>query len=435
MDKSGNIFVADLANESIRKITPAGMVSTFAGSDRTQLNIDGVGSAAGFSAPRGLSIDGNDNLYVADSYSSVIRKITPGAVVSTLAGTPYARFFEDGPAATAKFNRPEGVAADPTGIVFVPDPGNKRIRQISLAGVVSTLAGGEPYPGGSTDGTGSAASFAYPQDACVGPDGSIFVLDSTGGGPLVRKITRSGVVTTIVGRAPWGYNDDLAIDGPASVARIQTGGLTVDGSGNIFLAEYGTGLIRKITPAGEVTTVAGRLGGVAGLRTAVDGIGKDAVFDAPLRITVDAAGTLYVTDGHMIRKGRPATGPAITTQPQSQTVTTGGSVQFSVTAAGAPDPTYQWYFNGGAFAGATSRTLSFSNARAADAGDYTVVVTNSLGTATSSKATLTVSTVPPPPSGGGSSGGGKGGGGGAPSAWFLLALVMLAAHRHRRSPS
>jgi hypothetical protein len=141
---------------------------------------------------------------------------------------------------------------------------------------------------------------------------------------------------------------------------------------------------------------------------------------------VDAAGNLYVTDGNTIRKGMPAGPPVISAQPQSQTVAPGASVSFTVSAGGVPDPTYQWYVNGSPFNGATTNTLSFASARSSDAGAYTVVVTNAVGSATSNAATLTVSAVPAtnPASGGGS------GGGGAPSLWFYGALSLLVAIRN-----
>ena len=132
----------------------------------------------------------------------------------------------------------------------------------------------------------------------------------------------------------------------------------------------------------------------------------------------------------MIRKGRPALGPVITTQPQGLTVTAGSAVQFSVTATGAPDPTYQWYVNSVLFSGATGNTLSFANARSTDAGDYSVVVTNALGSATSNKATLVVGAATSGGSNSGGSSGGGGGGGGAPSLWFLLILNVLSLRRY-----
>jgi hypothetical protein len=148
---------------------------------------------------------------------------------------------------------------------------------------------------------------------------------------------------------------------------------------------------------------------------------------------VGAAGTLYVADNHAVFKGVRAAAPTISGQPQNLRVSEGGAVQFTVAASGAPAPTYQWYFNGVPFAGATGSSLTFNNAGGTDAGDYTVVVANAYGTVTSARATLTVGGAPTPPTTPGGGSGGGGGGGGAPSLAFLLALLALAGMRRFRT--
>lgn len=166
----------------------------------------------------------------------------------------------------------------------------------------------------------------------------------------------------------------------------------------------------------------------AGVAGSADGTGSGARFNYPGGIAIGPGGNLYVIDRNTIRKGQIAGPPMIATQPQSPTVLPGGSVSFTVSAGGVPDPTYQWYVDGSAFSGATTNTLSFANARSSDAGAYTVVVTNAMGSVTSSAATLTVSAAPvAPPTPPASSGGG--GGGGAPGLWFYGALSLLAVGR------
>jgi hypothetical protein len=197
----------------------------------------------------------------------------------------------------------------------------------------------------------------------------------------------------------------------------------VDVSGNVFVADTENRRIRKITVSGVVSTLAGLS------RGNTDGIGSEAHFDSPYAIAADQTGNLYVTDmeinTNLIRKGQLVGPPMITAQPQSQTVAPGANVQFTVAAGGVPAPTYQWYINGSAFSGATTNTLSFTNARSSDAGAYTVVVTNALGSVTSNAATLTVSAAVAPPASSSSGGGG----GGAPSLWFYGALALLASAR------
>jgi len=200
----------------------------------------------------------------------------------------------------------------------------------------------------------------------------------------------------------------------------------VDSSGNLYVADTDNHTIRKVVPStGAVTTLAG-LAGTSGI---ADGLGSAVRFFHPAGIAVDSSSNLYVADtnNHTIRAGMLSVAPAIQTQPQSQTVTVGSNVQFSVTASGRPAVTYQWYFNGAAISGATGNIYSLSSAQPSNAGGYTVVVSNVMGSATSNQATLTVNPVAPPSSGG--SGGGGGGGGGAPSPWFCGALLLLVAAR------
>jgi hypothetical protein len=193
----------------------------------------------------------------------------------------------------------------------------------------------------------------------------------------------------------------------------------VDSAGNVYVMD--SHAVRRITPQGVVTTLAG----VADAFGSTDGVGSVARFDSPNGIAVDGTGRLYVadTDNHTIRMGVAASAPVIMNHPQSMTVASGSTAQFSVTVAGVPDPTLQWYRNGSVVGGATGSTLMLAGILASDAGDYTVTATNDLGTATSNKATLTVSA--------GSSGtaAAGGGGGGTMEGWFAGALAALAAAR------
>jgi secreted PhoX family phosphatase len=181
VDKAGNLFVADVDNNKIRKITPAGDVSTFAGSGGMDV-VDGQGKAASFSYPIGICIDGAGNLFVADSAGDRIRKITPGGMVSTLAGSGIFGGKADGPAGTASFDQPIGIAVDNAGFVYVSELTNKLVRKISPGGQVSTLAGGGLL--NFADGTGNAASFAAPKGIAVDNRGNLFVADSN----RIRKL-------------------------------------------------------------------------------------------------------------------------------------------------------------------------------------------------------------------------------------------------------
>ena len=193
VDALGNIFVADQANHVIRKVTPAGAVTTFVGAAGVMGSMDGTGAAARFNSPTGLAIDTVGVIYVADSDNCVIRTITPAGDVATLAGTPGSCSSVDGTGAAARFHTPDGVAADSGGTVYVADTGNNTIRRITTTGVVTTLAGLAGSPG-TTDRTGSAARFDMPWGIAVDASGSIFVSDFLS--HTIRTITQAGVVTT-----------------------------------------------------------------------------------------------------------------------------------------------------------------------------------------------------------------------------------------------
>jgi sugar lactone lactonase YvrE len=285
LDAAGNLFVTDADNFLIRKITPAGVVSTFAGS--TQGSADGTGSAAQFSYTAGIAIDGSGNLYVADENNQRIRKITSAGAVTTLAGSSTGG-SADGTGAAAQFNYPTGVAVDGSGNVYVADKDNHRIRKITPNGVVTTFAGsGE----GSTDGTGTAASFKKPKDLVLDAAGNLFVTDADNF--LIRKITPAGVVTTFAG------STEGAVDGTGSAAKFSyAAGIAIDASGNLYLADENNQKVRKITSTGIVTTLMGTTNGF------VDGDAATARFSYPTGVAVDASGNIYVADkdNHRIRK-------------------------------------------------------------------------------------------------------------------------------------
>jgi len=184
----GTIYVSDSSNQRIRRITADATVSTLAGAG-TAGNVDGAGATAKFNHPRGIVYCKKDkSLYVADSANNEIRKITLDGVVTTIAGAPD-QGYADGPASSARFSHPSGVACDPTGNLYVADPGNNSIREITPSGVVSTLAGGNGA--GTVDGVGIAARFAEPADLWYEPtDASLYVIDW--GSTNIRKVTTVG---------------------------------------------------------------------------------------------------------------------------------------------------------------------------------------------------------------------------------------------------
>lgn len=415
VDGTGTIYVADEYNQTIRKITSGGTVSTFAGTAGVSGAADGVGSSAQFNYPSGVATDSTGNVYVADATNQTIRKITSNATVTTLAGSAGVSGSADGSGSSALFWSPTGVAVDSTGNVFVADFLNNTIRKITPTGAVTTLAGKAGNPG-SADGTGTAAQFNSPSSVAVDSSNNVYVADMSNG--TVRKISAGGVVTTLAGSAgQWG-----ATDGTGSAARFSLLlGIAVDGSGNVFVADGG--IVRKITASGVVTTVAG----TANIFGSADGIGTAAQFNYVHGVAVDGSGNLYVADyyNNAIRKGQLAGPPVITAQPQSQSVQAGAKVLLSATITSSLPLTYQWYLNNTAVAGANGSFLEIPSASFASGGAYTLTAANQLGSVTTNAAVLTVAPIPAT----------SGGGGGSMEPWFALALLgfELARRKQKRN--
>ncbi len=293
VDSAGNVFVADSNNNTLRKVTPAGVVTTLAGTAGTQGKVDGTGPVARFTEPWGVATDSGGNIYVADPGNNAIRKVTPDAVVTTLAGGGGSG-STDGSGTAARFFEPRGVSVDSAGTVYVADYRNHTIRKITSAGVVTTLAGSAGNLG-SSDGTGTAARFKGPFGVAVDSSGNVFVADTDN--RIIRKITAAGVVTTLAGTA----DRSGTTDGTGAAARFtDPRGIAVDTAGNIYVADSGGQTIRKITSAGVVSTLAG----TATSPGSDDGSGTAARFYAPSSVAADSAGNVYVADtsNNTIRK-------------------------------------------------------------------------------------------------------------------------------------
>ena len=464
-DTANNIYGTDSVDGTIRKITPAGVVTTFVGVGRDNAieSIDGPDSAAQLAPITGLAFASNGDIYIADYFHSVIRKFPADEkMIYTYAGGMDIRGDTDGPALEARFSAPFGVAVDDDGVVYVADTGNNKIRRISPDGMVSTLNDILTGQFDIRDGIGGAPAFHNPMDLAVDHDGTLYVCDT--GHHFIRKISPTGVVSLFAGKPhQFGerdglgsearfYNPDrIVLDGLGNVyvldrrvngrvvrkitatglvSTIEAGdrvsGLTVDEDGNVYVLGS---TITKISPAGSISSIVAKAISNAAAGSEL----KDIEFTMTGDIAVDKGGGLLVASGRSLHIGQPAVAPKISEQPLSLSVKSGEQVRFSVAADASPAATYQWYFNGNLFQNATTTELVFTNAQASDAGDYTVVVTNLLGSTTSDVAKLTVSaaTGSSPASTGpvAAKTGSSGGGGGSPSIWFLLTLTILTVVR------
>jgi sugar lactone lactonase YvrE len=293
-DAAGNIYVADTANNTIRKISPAGSVSTLAGLAGHAGSMDGIGLAARFSGPTGVALDAAGSVYVTDTGNHTIRKISADGSVATLAGTSGSSGSSDGAAGAARFNSPAGIAIDAAGNLYVADTNNLLIRKIDSTGTVSTMAGLAGVAG-TVDGQGGAARFNGPHGIAVDSSGTVYVSDTwhfpqshtDSVNSTIRKVSPTGQVTTLAGLAGTTGRSD----GAGTAARFYyPSGLAVDASGNLYVADTFNSLIRKVTPGGVVSTFGGGTAGSA------DGIGASAGFLYPAGIAIDASGNLAIAD-------------------------------------------------------------------------------------------------------------------------------------------
>lgn len=285
-DSKGNLFIADMNNHQIRKISPEGMVSTFAGS--TNGYRDGQGTEAQFTHPHAIAIDANDNLFVTDNENHRIRRISPEGLVTTIAGSE--KGDTDGTVEEALFSFPYGIAIDKDNNLFVADRRNDKIKKITPEGMVATLAGGSK---GFRDGHGVAAQFYGVYGLAIDANDVLYTAD---GNEAIRKITPEGTVSTVAGGLGPGYMDGS----PETALFSAPFGVAVDYLGNIYVADSDYGRIRKITTEGIVTTLAGR-GDTDGY---VNGLGSEAKFNEPENLLVDLELNVYVSDtqNNVIRK-------------------------------------------------------------------------------------------------------------------------------------
>ncbi len=288
----GTVYVADFSNNLIRMITPDGaLVETVAGSIEGGY-VDGPAEDSLISGPDNISIDEEDNIYIADANNFLVRKLSMGGVVSTIAGDNVSG-FTDGKPEKARFGYPTGIAYDGSEKkLYIADRRNHSVRMIELgSGRVSTIAGnGVP---GKADGWGILSHLKEPISLAASPDGSIYVADS--GNHAIRKISKDGSVTTFAGGKGAGYRDGVGAD----ALFFWPTGIAVDKEGNIFVCDSKNNKIRRITPSGVVSTVAGNI-----ISGSIDGLGMKASFNFPTGIAVDDSGRIYVADSgnNLIRK-------------------------------------------------------------------------------------------------------------------------------------
>jgi sugar lactone lactonase YvrE len=337
VDAAGNLFIADTANQRVRKVSASGVISTVAGNGTPGYSGDGgPATAAQLAGPSGVAVDGAGNLFIADNGNERVRKVSATGVITTVAGNGTPGYSGDGGAATsARLSRPLGVAVDAAGNLFIADSSNNRVRKVSVSGVITTVAGTGTSGYSGDGGPATSAWLSYPSGVAVDAAGDLFIADSSNNG--VRRVSASGVITTVAGNGRYGYSGD---GGPATSAQLYfPQGVAVGAAGDLFIADSYNDRVRKVSAGGVITTVAGT--GSYGY-SGDGGPATSAQLYRPEGVAVGAAGSLFVADNgnSCVRKVSVVTALQLSAP---AAVTAGVAFSVTVTAVdedGAADPEY-----------------------------------------------------------------------------------------------
>ncbi|HVA99235.1 MAG TPA: PKD domain-containing protein, partial [Bacteroidia bacterium] len=342
IDGSGNIYILDEVNNVIRKINSSGIISKFAGNGTASYSGDGsAATAAGLNHPRGVAVDASGNVYIGDYGNNRIREVNYSTgIITTIAGNGTAGFSGDGGAATAaELNNPQGVAVDTYGNVYIADFINSVIRKVNTSGIISTIAGNTTMGYLGDGSAATAAELSGPVSVAIDASGNVYIGDYNNN--VIRKVNTSGIISTIAGNHVAGYSGD---GGAATAAQLfRPAGLAIDNSGNIYFADGGNSVIRKVNTSGIISTIAGNH--VAGY-SGDGGAATAAELQYPQGVAVDSSGNFYIADynNNRIRKLTPL--PVANFKGNTTVVCAGSTVQFTDTSSGNPTA-WQWTFTGG----------------------------------------------------------------------------------------
>jgi streptogramin lyase len=436
-DGAGNVFIVDSSSDNfpfyppsnyrIRKVNTNGVMTTVAGNG--QLGFSGDGGAATnarLNTSYGIAVDGMGNLFIADTYNNRIRKVDTNGIITTVAGKSSSGFSGDGGAATnARLYYPYGVMVDTNGNLFIADTYNNRIRKVDTNGVITTVAGKSSSGFSGDCGAATNANLYRPQSVAMDGNGNLFIADAYN--YRVRQVDVYEVITTIAGNGSTSFSGD---NGVATNAGMNPFGVSVDGYGDVLIADRSNNRIRRVDPYGIVTTVAGTNGSgfngdgvnatnatlnyVCGV--AMDSFGRILIADTgnnrirrfgqgPTLVFDNLAATnagnytLVVSSSYGSVTSEVATltvllPPAFVSPLANQTAGLGSNTTFTVSVTGTAPLIYQWQMSGTNLPGQTGQSLNLTNVKWSDAGSYTVIITNNYGSVTSSVVTLTVGWPP-----------------------------------------
>jgi PKD repeat protein len=394
VDAAGNVYVADQGNHRVRKVTADGVITTVAGTgERGFSGDDGQATSARLNDPNGVAVDAAGNIYIADMGNMRVRRVSAAGVITTVAGTGFIGSSGDGgPATSATLAFPSGVAVDAAGNVYIADQLNDRVRKVTATGVIATIAGTGDAGFAGDGGQATSAQLRNPFGVAVDVVGNVYIADRDN--HRVRRVDAAGVITSVAGTETFGFSGD---GGPATSAQLKfPAGVAVDAIGSIYIADSNNHRVRRVSTGGVITTVAGT--GTA----AFSGDGGQAIsaqLDFPLGVAVDAIGNLYVADtgNRRVRK--------VTNPPPSAVFTAspvGGQAPLAVSfdGSGSSDPNgsivaFAWDFGDGTPAGSGATVQHTYQS----AGSFTarLTVTDDSGGTASAEQTITATGTPGPP--------------------------------------
>ena len=302
VDNAGNIYFADSINQRVRKVNTAGIISTVAGNGSGIFSGDGGPATDAGLAPQGVAVDSAGNIYIADQQNSRVRKVNTAGIISTIAGDGSGLFVVDGVPATGPDAGviPWGLAVDSAGNLYIADLYNSRVRKVNTAGIISTVAG-NGNQGFSGDGGPAIYSAVSPSGVAVDSAGNLYIADQ--GNHLIRKVNTAGIISTVAGNLSWDLNGSASNGdgGPATSAGMDAVSVAVDSAGNLYIADGDNRRIRKVNTAGIINTVAGD--GTYGF-SGDGGPATSSEMTNPSGVAVDSSGNIYIadTDNERIRK-------------------------------------------------------------------------------------------------------------------------------------